>query len=106
MVINAEDLEIIRKFEQIKNKGLYCSGSEVTDVYNRVLQKSVRPTNCSSCIRGRIQELVDAVNKFERMAAKAAEAQKQAEPTEVAPEENNATEPTKPRRVGRPKKDK
>ena len=99
---NKEDIDIVEKFISIKNKGLYADGSQVTDVYNRVLGKSVRPTNCSSCIRQRISELETALNTFKRLA----EAQKQAEPTEVAPEENNATEPTKPRRVGRPKKDK
>ena len=99
---NKEDIDIVEKFISIKNKGLYADGSQVTAVYNRVLNKSVRPTNCGSCIRGRIQELENALNAFKRIA----EAQKQAEPTEVAPEENNATEPTKPRRVGRPKKDK
>lgn len=99
---NKEDIDLVEKFISIKNKGLYCSGSEVTDVYNRVLGKSVRPTNCSSCIRQRISELETALNAFKRIA----EAQKPEEPTEVAPEENNATEPTKPRRVGRPKKDK
>ncbi|MBO7732145.1 MAG: hypothetical protein J6S67_06325 [Methanobrevibacter sp.] len=97
---NKEDIDIVEKFISIKNKGLYADGSQVTDVYNRVLGKSVRPTNCGSCIRGRIQELETALNAFKRLA----EAQKQAEPTEVTPEENNATEPTKPRRVGRPKK--
>ena len=106
MVINAEDLEIIRKFEQIMKKGLYASGQEVCAVYNRVLEKNARPSNCSSCIRRQITELVDAVNKFERMAAKAAEQSKPEEPTEVAPEENNVSEAPKARRVGRPKKDK
>lgn len=99
---NKEDIDLVEKFITIKNKGLYCSGSEVTDVYNRVLGKSVRPTNCSSCIRQRISELETALNAFKRIA----EAQKQAEPTEVAPEENNVSEAPKARRVGRPKKDK
>jgi hypothetical protein len=99
---NKQDIEIVEKFISIKNKGLYADGGQVTEVYNRVLDKQVRPTNCGSCIRGRIQELENALNAFKRLA----EAQKQAEPTTIPPEENNATEPTKPRRVGRPKKDK
>ena len=98
---NKEDIDIVEKFISIKNKGLYCSGSEVTDVYNRVLNKSVRPTNCSSCIRQRISELETALNAFKRLA----EAQKQAEPTTIPPEENNATEAPK-KRVGRPPKKK
>lgn len=99
MVINAEDLEIIRKFEQIMKKGFYASGQEVCAVYNRVLEKNARPSNCSSCIRRQIQELVDAANKFEQMAARLQQS------TEVAPVENNVSEPQK-KRVGRPPKKK
>lgn len=99
---NKEDIDIVEKFISIKNKGLYADGSQVTEVYNRVLGKSVRPTNCGSCIRGRIQELETALKAFKRLA----EAQKQAEPTTIPPEENNVSEAPKARRVGRPKKDK
>lgn len=99
---NKQDIEIVEKFISIKNKGLYADGGQVTEVYNRVLDKQVRPTNCGSCIRGRIQELENALNAFKRIA----EAQKQAEPTTIPPEENNVSEAPKTRRVGRPKKDK
>lgn len=87
MKISAEDIKLIRKFEEIKNKGYYCSGEEVTRVYNRVLEKNLNTTNCSSCLRGRIQELVDALNAFEAKI-KAQEALKQQEPTPDTPEEN------------------
>lgn len=97
---NKEDIDIVEKFITIKNKGLYADGSQVTAVYNRVLNKSVRPTNCGSCIRQRISELETAMNAFKRLA----EAQKQAEPTTIPPEENNVSEAPKARRVGRPKK--
>lgn len=100
---NKQDIEIVEKFISIKNKGLYADGGQVTEVYNRVLDKQVRPTNCGSCIRGRIQELENALNAFKRIV----EAQKQAEPTTIPPEENNVSEAPKQRRVGRPpKKDK
>ena len=95
MVINAEDLEIIRKFEQIMKKGFYASGQEVCAVYNRVLEKNARPSNCSSCIRRQIQELVDAANKFERMSQKLSEQEKQEEPTTTQEENKTGKKKTK-----------
>lgn len=60
------DVELVEKFIQIKNKGYYCSGTELTTVYNRVLEKNVPPTNCGSCIRARITELENALNQFKK----------------------------------------
>lgn len=100
---NAEDIKLIRKFEELKNKGYYASGSEVTSVYNRVFNTALSSTSCSSCIRGRIQQMVDALNQFEAKI-KAQEATKVEEPINTTTEENNATQPTK--RVGRKKKTK
>lgn len=75
-MINEEDREKIRKFEEIKNKGMYASGVEVTEVYNRVLNKRLPSTNCGSCIRQRVQEMVAALNKEEEQERKAAETAK------------------------------
>lgn len=67
-----EDLKLIRKFDELKQRGFYCDSTLLTQVYNRVLGKHVNSTNCGSCIRARISELVDAANKIERMMAKEA----------------------------------
>ena len=99
---NKTDIDLIRKFEEIKNKGYYASGSEVTNVYNRVFGTTLSSTSCSSCIRGRIQQMVDALNRFEA-TLKAQEATKVEEPINTTAEENNATQP-KIKRVGRKKK--
>ena len=72
-MINEEDRLKIRKFEEIKNKGMYASGVEVTEVYNRVLNKRLPSTNCGSCIRQRVQEMVNALNKEEEQERKAEE---------------------------------
>lgn len=103
MKFSKEDISLIEKFIEIKNKGLYADGSQVTEVYNRVLEKSVNVTNCGSCIRGRIQELEDSLRRFKTLA-------KQQETEEVnndTPEQNNAPEEAKnepAKRVGRPRK--
>ena len=82
MIMTNEDVNIIEKFISIKNRGLYASGEQVTEVYNRVLEKNLKPTNCGSCIRHRIQELEDALRRFKKkieLENKAQEASKNEE---------------------------
>ena len=61
-----DDIKMIEKFIEIKNKGYYCDGKQLTDVYNRVLEKNVPTTNCGSCLRQRVTELEGALNHFKR----------------------------------------
>ena len=61
---NSDDIELIEKFIGIKNRGYYASGVEVTEVYNRVFDRNLQPTNCGSCIRQRINEMEVALKKF------------------------------------------
>lgn len=114
MKFTKEDIELIEKFIKIKNSGYYVDGGQVTEVYNRVLEKNVNTTNCGSCLRGRISELETALNRFKSLS----EASKEQDPTPVKVEENKpAVEPKneadkadnneaieKKKRVGRPKK--
>ena len=97
IMISKEDAEMIRKFDSIRQRGLYCDSKQLNDVYCRVLNKNVAPTTCGSCMRQRIQELVNALNAYE----KSQEALKTEEPISDTPEENN-----KPvaKKVGRPRK--
>ena len=97
-----EDISIVEKFVEIKNRGLYANGSQVTEAYNRILHQNLRPTNCGSCIRGRIQELENALNDFKRKI-KAQEQIENDKVDNVSPDENN--EPTVEKKsVGRSKK--
>lgn len=63
----SDDVKMVEKFIEIKNKGYYCDGGQLTEVYNRVLEKRVNPTNCGSCIRQRINELEAALNRFKEL---------------------------------------
>ena len=69
-----EDIKKVERFIEIKNKGMYCDGAQITDVYNRVLGKHVNVTSCGSCLRARVSELENALNHY-----KASEAKKQEE---------------------------
>ena len=63
----SDDIKMVEKFIEIKNRGLYCDGGQLTEVYNRVLDKRANPTNCGSCIRQRINELEAALNRFKEL---------------------------------------
>ena len=84
MKFTKEDIELIEKFIEIKNKGYYCDGKQLTEVYNRVLDKRVNPTNCGSCIRQRINELEESLNRYKRSL----EASKEEEVNNMPQEEN------------------
>ena len=81
---NEEDIKLVEKFIEIKNKGFYCDGGQLTSVYNRVLEKNVNSTNCGSCIRQRINELEVALNHFKKLS----ETTKQDEVDNTPQEEN------------------
>ena len=63
---NDEDVKLVEKFIDIKNRGFYCDGTQLTTVYNRVLEKNVAPTSCGSCMRARISELETALNSCKK----------------------------------------
>lgn len=76
MIINGiewtdEDIKMVERFIEIKNKGYYCDGKQLTDYYNRLLNKHVNVTQCGSCLRQRVGELEGALNharELERLA--------------------------------------
>lgn len=75
-----KNVKLVEKFIDIRNRGLYCSGEQLTSVYNEVFEKNVHVTNCGTCMRGRISELEKALNKFKKqmeLENKAQEALKQ-----------------------------
>ena len=61
-----DDVKMVEKFLEIRNKGYYCDGGQLTEVYNRVLEKNAPTTNCGSCMRARISELETALNSFKK----------------------------------------
>ena len=94
MKFTKEDIELIEKFIDIKNKGYYCDGTQLTEVYNRVLEKNVKVTNCGSCLRQRVCELEDALNHFKKLS----ERQKEIEVDNTKEEENK-----EPKKAGKKK---
>ena len=86
----SDDVTMVEKFIEIKNKGYYCDGGQLTEVYNRVLEKSAPPTNCGSCMRARISELEGALNQFKKTLEVNEEAQNESVRKEQALQEPKA----------------
>lgn len=90
-----EDITLVEKFIDIKNRGYYVDGRQLTEVYNRVLHKNVNVTNCGSCLRQRTNELETALLRFK----------KQLEVNNTSEEKEELTEPlNEPKKTGRKKK--
>jgi len=64
MKMTNEDIEQIKKFKELRDKGYYVAGQDVTNLYNKVFEKNIENSNCSSCIRRRIGELITAMETF------------------------------------------
>ena len=69
MTISSDDLKLIEQFHDILNRGYYADSKQVTELYNKLIRKPqglqpAQPTNCATCIRRRILELVDFVSKI------------------------------------------
>lgn len=78
MIVNGinwtdEDIKLVEKFIEIRNKNYYADGKQLTDCYNRLLGKHVNPTNCGSCLRQRTQELENALNHARELEKREAE---------------------------------
>ena len=88
MIVNGinwtdDDITMVEKFIEIKNKGYYADGKQLTDVYNRLLNKHVNVTQCGSCLRQRVGELEGALNharELERQAAEKKAAEEESKP--------------------------
>lgn len=98
----SDDVKLVERFIELKNKGYYCDGKQLTDVYNRILHKQVGTTNCGSCLRQRVNELEAALNRFKQQLS-VSEAQKEAE-VENVPVDENKENPEPKKRPGRPRK--
>lgn len=66
IIWTSEDIRLVEKFIEIRNKGYYVSGEELTSAYNRILNKRVNVTQCGSCLRQRVNELEESLNRYKR----------------------------------------
>lgn len=69
MNISKEDRELIEELFSKFNKGERIKSQVLTDLYNRVTGKNLTNTTCGSCLRQRLFELVDILNKAKKKYA-------------------------------------
>ena len=96
-MITEEEREKIRRYAEAKNKAFRINANEVTDLYNKILNKTARYTNCGSCIRARVCDLERWLNQYE------ADEKKELESKKITEEE--VKEEPKPKKRGRKKKE-
>lgn len=70
MSISKEDRELIEELFNKFNKGERIKSQVLTDLYNRVTGKNLTNTTCGSCLRQRLFEVVDILNKAKKNYAK------------------------------------
>lgn len=70
MIIKKEDRELIEELFSKFNKGERIKSQVLTDLYNRVTGKNLTNTTCGSCLRQRLFEVVDILNKAKKNYAK------------------------------------
>lgn len=91
MTITDEDLKLIDKLDSIMQRGYYADGKEVTEIYNRVFEQRLTPTNCSSCLRHRISKLAQAKRTYLAQLEATSKQQAETQITEEKRVENNGT---------------
>lgn len=64
ITISSEDAEFIEFAYSLINSAKYPSFTKVTEVYNRVYNKQLSSTSCGACIRQRILELKNTLDKL------------------------------------------
>ncbi len=61
-----EDIKFVERAIELKRKGFYIDSMQLTEHYNRILNKHVNNTTCGSCMRQRIGELEGALNNYKQ----------------------------------------
>ena len=64
ITISSEDAKFIEFAYNLVNSAKFPSFTKVTEVYNRVYNKQLSSTSCAQCIRQRILELKNTLDKL------------------------------------------
>ena len=64
ITISSEDAKFIEFAYNLVNSAKFPSFTKVTEVYNRVYNKQLSSTSCAQCIRQRILELKNTLDKI------------------------------------------
>lgn len=65
--ITAEDIKLGTRMWEARQKGLYFETKAVTNLYNKLYNTNLNPTNCGSCIRKRIDGIHNKLEELKRL---------------------------------------
>lgn len=88
ITISSEDAEFIEFAYSLINGAKFPSFTKVTEVYNRVYNKQLSSTSCGACIRQRVLELKNTLDKLNEEILKEKE-EKEIIPSNTENKENN-----------------
>jgi len=74
MRITSDDVTMLEKLINAKNKGLGVNATEVCNLYDRIMGKPCRRTTCSGCLKGYITAMESRFNKWKKELELAEEA--------------------------------
>lgn len=63
ITISKEDRVLINELYQKFNKGERVNGKLITQLYNRIFKKNLSDTSCGSCLRKRLFDVVNILDK-------------------------------------------
>ena len=66
ITISSEDAKFIEFAYNLVNSAKFPSFTKVTEVYNRVFNKQLSSTSCAQCIRQRILELKETLDRLNK----------------------------------------
>ena len=113
ITISSEDAEFIEFAYSLINSAKFPSFTKVTEVYNRVFNKQLSSTSCAQCIRQRILELKNTLDKLNEEILKenneiknGGEIKKESKEVEEKSEEDQGVEEAEQKKIkrGRPSK--
>ena len=93
--ISAADIELLQDLINRKNKGFTINSKTVIDLYLKVMGKPARPTTCSACLKGYIQQREAKWSKMQKAIEKAKEEEAPVEETPKEEEDKPKKKKTK-----------
>ena len=65
--ITQDDIKLAERMHDARQKGLYFETKAVTNLYNKLYNTNLNPTNCGSCIRKRIDGIWKKIQELKEL---------------------------------------
>lgn len=65
--ITLDDIKLAEEMWKIRQKGLFYNTEKVTNLYNKLHNTHLTPTNCGGCIRKRIDAIHSKIEEYKKL---------------------------------------